>query len=478
MNTSPPKTVKNAPQWVGCDNTDRRPRFTPPPSARRSPSPDSSSLSRLQERDATISPGSNAAREADEPIATEIKRKRTTKRGNGEGTIYKDGAYWVAEISWNDDDGFHRSRRKRKRQHEAIAALEKLKAQVRDGTELTGDRTKLTVADVMKTYLAEAERRVASRTLKDYRRISKTQIVPSLGKIRAHKLRRGNVITFLESVNGARSKQYAYTVLKGALAVHVRHADPRDHPFPPRSTPKVKRREYMPLGETEKTKLFQSFGDDTYGVVNLLMVGTGGRQSEILGLRWQDIGADHISIHRKLDESSRESDRTKTLTSRRRVDVPKRIVDALERHRARLKRQHTDYLAWKAAPPESRRKDRPDKQRPPVGSECRDSDLVFVNRRGKAIHASNLRRAWRALRKQLDLPDSVLNKDMRHEHGSRLTRAGVHPKVTQERLGHSSFRVTMDIYSHLMPGMQQQAVDVVDAMLVTPTVTPNLETPG
>ena len=329
----------------------------------------------------------------------------------------------------------------------------------------------------METYLTEAEKRVASRTLKDYQRINKTQIVPSLGKIHTHKLRRGNVIKFLESVDGARSKQYAYTVLKGALAAHMRHVDPRDHPFPPRSTPKVKRREYMPLGEIEKTKLFQSFGDDTYGVVNLLMVSTGSRQSEILGLRWQDIGTDHISIHRKLDESSRESDRTKTLTSRRRVDVPERIIDALERHRARLKQQHNDYLAWKIAPPESKRKDRLEKQPPPVGSECGDSDLVFVNRRGKSIHASNLRRSWRALRKQLGLPDNVLNKDMRHEHGSRLTRAGVHPKVTQERLGHSSFRVTMDIYSHLMPGMQQQAVDIVDAMLATPNVTPNLDHP-
>lgn len=64
---------------------------------------------------------------------------------------------------------------------------------------------------------------------------------------------------------------------------------------------------------------------------------------------------------------------------------------------------------------------------------------------------------------------------MRQEHGSLLAAAGVHPKVVQERLGHASIRLTMDTYSHLIPGMQRQAVEAVAAMLVTPTVPPKAD---
>ncbi len=68
-------------------------------------------------------------------------------------------------------------------------------------------------------------------------------------------------------------------------------------------------------------------------------------------------------------------------------------------------------------------------------------------------------------------PRHAKNKDLRHENDSRLALAGVHPKNVQERLGQSSIRVTMDVYSHLMPGMDSQAVDVIDRMLKpTPVV--------
>lgn len=124
-------------------------------------------------------------------------------------------------------------------------------------------------------------------------------------------------------------------------------------------------------------------------------------------------------------------------------------------------------------PPESKRRDRPNPLPPPVGSPCRPKDLVYLNTRGKPVVASNLGRSWRALRLKLALPQHVRLYDMRHEHASLLATAGVHPKVVQERLGHSSIRLTMDTYSHLMPGMQREAVTAVAAMLVTPGVTPN-----
>ena len=54
---------------------------------------------------------------------------------------------------------------------------------------------------------------------------------------------------------------------------------------------------------------------------------------------------------------------------------------------------------------------------------------------------------------------------LRHSHATHMLKAGVHPKIAQERLGHSSVSVTMDLYSHVLPGMQDEAVARVDAAL-------------
>jgi integrase len=55
--------------------------------------------------------------------------------------------------------------------------------------------------------------------------------------------------------------------------------------------------------------------------------------------------------------------------------------------------------------------------------------------------------------------------DLRHSHATHLLRAGVHPKVVSERLGHSAVRITLDTYSHMSPGMQEDAVRLIDVAL-------------
>ena len=55
--------------------------------------------------------------------------------------------------------------------------------------------------------------------------------------------------------------------------------------------------------------------------------------------------------------------------------------------------------------------------------------------------------------------------DLRHTHATQLLKAGVHPKVVSERLGHASIDITLDTYSHVMPGMQEEAAEKIDAGL-------------
>jgi integrase len=66
--------------------------------------------------------------------------------------------------------------------------------------------------------------------------------------------------------------------------------------------------------------------------------------------------------------------------------------------------------------------------------------------------------------RQHRLPQIRLH-DLRHSHATHLLKAGVHPKIAQERLGHSSISITLDTYSHVLPGMQDDAVAKVDAAI-------------
>ncbi len=92
-------------------------------------------------------------------------------------------------------------------------------------------------------------------------------------------------------------------------------------------------------------------------------------------------------------------------------------------------------------------------------------DLVFVNTVGGPLHPSNVVRAsFLPLLERAKLP-RIRFHDLRHSAATLLLAAGEHPKVVQERLGHSSIAITLDTYSHVLPSMQRAAADKIDALL-------------
>ncbi|MGC2078962.1 MAG: site-specific integrase, partial [Xanthobacteraceae bacterium] len=89
---------------------------------------------------------------------------------------------------------------------------------------------------------------------------------------------------------------------------------------------------------------------------------------------------------------------------------------------------------------------------------------VVMREDGEAIQPRSLSRAFRKFMRRHKLPQIRLH-DLRHSHATQLLAEGVHPKIAQERLGHSSISITLDLYSHVLPGMQAEAVAKVDAKL-------------
>jgi integrase len=104
------------------------------------------------------------------------------------------------------------------------------------------------------------------------------------------------------------------------------------------------------------------------------------------------------------------------------------------------------------------------KQRLALGPVYEDQDLVCARADGRPWQPSGITIAFRDLIRHSDVP-RVRFHDLRHTHASQLLRAGVHPKVVSERLGHSGVGITLDTYSHVLPGLQKEAAQKVDAAL-------------
>ena len=158
------------------------------------------------------------------------------------------------------------------------------------------------------------------------------------------------------------------------------------------------------------------------------------RQGEILGLGWEDVDLDAgaVRIRRTLTlaRGSPRLTEPKTRGSRRQIRLTAPAVEALGRHR---ERQQAERAA--------------------SNGPWADQGLVFTTRIGTPIRRAKLHaESWKPLLRDAGLPDTRFH-DLRHTCATLLLTKGVHPKIVSEMLGHSSIAITLDTYSHVIPGM-------------------------
>jgi integrase len=97
-----------------------------------------------------------------------------------------------------------------------------------------------------------------------------------------------------------------------------------------------------------------------------------------------------------------------------------------------------------------------DKQEAQLGMTLKEDDLIFSDHEGKPLLPDTISHAWAKLVKRAGLEHIRLH-DARHTHASLLLKQSVHPKIVQERLGHATISTTLDLYSHVSPGLQEAA---------------------
>ena len=178
----------------------------------------------------------------------------------------------------------------------------------------------------------------------------------------------------------------------------------------------------------------------------MVAVATGMRQGELLALKWQDADLENakLSVRRTLTRSGGRLllGEPKTKKSRRTIYLTETAVLALREH---LSRQVAQIET--------------------LGDLYRDEGLVFASEIGTLINPSNLRRrSFAPLLKRAGLP-RIRFHDLRHTCATLLLSCDVHPKYVQEILGHSNIAITLDTYSHVMPGMGDHTAKAMEDVL-------------
>jgi integrase len=191
--------------------------------------------------------------------------------------------------------------------------------------------------------------------------------------------------------------------------------------------------------------------DDRLYAAWLTLATTGMRRGEILGLPRRDLQLDEgaLSVTQTLTQIGRPGEDGSRLVlgppksdhGRRSIALDPKTVAAL---RAHLKRQAEERLAW--------------------GPGYYDGGFVFAREDGSPLDPDELSKAFKRHVRAAGLP-SIRLHDLRHGVATLMLRAGVHPKVVQERLGHHSAAFTLDAYSHVTAGLQEEAATRIAGLI-------------
>ena len=370
---------------------------------------------------------------------------RRRKRGSGEGSIYKrkDGR-WVAGLTIGSDANGRQRRRHfyGRNRREVEEKLARARADQLDGLLLESQRIKL--GDFLERWLQDdVSISVRPTTLASYRSTLKNHVIPHLGGVKISKLTPAHIQALYgllqKQGRSPRLRQYVHAVLHRALLRAVRWQLIVRNPCDAVARPRVPRKEIHPLSTDEVRTFLNAARDDHLEALYVLAVTTGLRQGELLGLRWSDVDLKKgtLQVRRSVTEVNGKLDfsEPKTAKGRRQITLPQIAVDSL-----RLQRK-----SGKATP--------------------HPSTLIFPDAKGGPIRKQNLvRRSFRPLLERAGIR-RIRFHDLRHTAATLLLAEGVHPKVVQERLGHATISLTLDVYSHVVEGMQKEAASKLDALL-------------
>jgi len=303
--------------------------------------------------------------------------------------------------------------------------------------------SKMTLGQFLKIWVRDyVDTNTSIRTAQGYNERIKAYIEPHLGHLALTKLTAHHIQSLhswmLAKGLSARTVVGTHRVLRVALVHAIKWGILLHNACDAISPPKPQRREMKAMDTDDVEKFLRVAAGSKYGPVYFLAIYTGLRRSELLGLRWSavDVDAKTISVTETLQYINGIGLtilEPKTARSRRMVTLPPSAVALLSGLKVKQKAEIMEF-----------------------GLEWSESKYVFSQADGSPFYPNLVTRAFSQLVEEAGIPRLRLH-DLRHTHATLMLKQGVNPKIVSERLGHASVTITLDTYSHVLPGLQEQA---------------------
>jgi integrase len=370
----------------------------------------------------------------------------------GNGIIQRGDSYRVF-VSYKDTDGH---RRHATGTAHSITEAKKLKTQLQTRADTrTLTQPKGNLAEYLNRWCKDYANNLSPTTLTGYQSIIRYHITPAIGSLPLRNLSpehlqryyTDKIKTGLSTTTVRHHHTMLHRALKQAVQWGLLSRNPADMVTPPRN----RRNEMHTLNESQVTTILNK-APDTYHCLFYLALQTGLRRGELLAIRWSDVNLDmaEMSISRsafQMPGGKVEFKTVKTARSRRMIALSPQTCVAL-RH----------YL------------DNQMEIRARLGIPFKNDALVFSHLDGSPLKGNSVWAAWHKMLITMGIT-GIRFHDIRHTMATAMLQAGVHPKIVQERLGHASISTTLDIYSHVSPGLQQAAATKLDSIFSTEKVT-------
>ncbi len=362
------------------------------------------------------------------------------------------GGTWSYRLDLGLDD------RGRRRQREVGGFRTKKEAQASLNDALAGSQrgtyvspSRLTVREFLDEWLEGARTELALVAWTNYGQIIRRNIKPYLGAKRLSDLSpldvkrwHGKLLDGGRADGGplaVRSVQLSHRVLHRALADAVRWNLIAANPASGVRAPRGERKEMKVWTAEDAKRFLDALADDRLVALWTLALHTGLRRGELAGLRWSDVDLDEATLTVAQQRTSANYVTVVTAPkakSHRQLLLAPATVAALKAH---VNRQRQERLA--------------------LGPDWTDSGYVFVDELGVEYHPQRFTKMFDDAIRSVGVVPKIRLHDTRHTMATLALEAGIHPKVVQEQLGHSSIAVTMDTYSHVPQAVKRDGADKI-----------------
>jgi integrase len=364
--------------------------------------------------------------------------------------------HWAIVIDVRDPQTGKRKRRwhsfagtKRQAQVECARLL----TETKNGTSV--DPSGMTVAAFLERWIEHMEGQVSPRSHERYAELCRKNIVPLLGGLGLTKLQPAHISqAYTKALTSgrrdgsgglsARTVTHMHRVLREAVQQAVRWQILTRNPADAIKPPKVERKQMQVLDAAATAEMIEAARPYSAFMPILLGALCGLRRGEIAALRWRsiDLDAGQLAVVASIEQTKAGCREKETKSGRSRtVALSTTMVEELRRHRL----EQAQALLQ-------------------LGIRLMPDHHVVMQADGTALQPNSIGHAFMMFLRATGLR-RVRFHDLRHSHATQMLAAGVHPKIASERLGHAKVGTTLDLYSHVLPGMQADAAARVDVAI-------------